>query len=105
MGVQRYIGGDTSDGIVANLALKLEIRSTAMLSRGWNTNLRQDFVRAQCRLEGRVGKELVDGDDALAVWARRYDLRSQRQHGRGMIVGGISVGKVAANGGPVAHDG
>jgi len=53
----------------------------------------------------RAGEERRDGDPAFAIRARGDDLGAEREHRRGVVVGGIAVGEVAAECGQVAHEG
>src|SRR2546428_243727 len=89
---------------VTHLPLELEVRPSAARGRARHPDLRQDLVGSEGRGEG-AGEEGGHRDAALALRARGHDLRTEREHGGGVIVGRVAVGQVAAHGGQVAHEG
>src|SRR5712691_2529955 len=103
-GAERELHGYRGRGEVADLALELEVGAPA--ARLWNrhADLHEDLVGLE-RGRERAGEERRDGEPALARRARGEDLGAEREHRRGVVVGGIAVGEVAAERGQVSHEG
>src|SRR5216117_4067764 len=91
-------------GEVADLALELEVGAPAAGRWNRHADLHEDLIGLE-RGRERAGEERCDGDPALALRAGGDDFGAEREHRRGVVVGGIAVGEVAAECGQVAHEG
>src|SRR5213594_291333 len=103
-GAERELRRHGDCGEVADLALELEVGAPAAGRWNRHADLHEDLVGLE-RGRERAGEERCDGDPALALRACGDDLGAEREHRRGVVVGGIAVGEVAAERGEVAHEG
>src|SRR5712692_631868 len=90
-GADRELHGYRGRGEVADLALELEVGAAAARLRNRHADLHEDLVGLEGGRE-RAGEERRDGDPALALRACGDDLGAEREHRRGVVVGGIAVG-------------
>src|SRR2546427_1209429 len=96
-------GGDAHDREVTDLPLELEIRPSASRRGLRYADFDQDLVRPERRGE-RIQEEVVDWKDALALAALRDDGGTEGKHRRGVVVRGIGVREIAADGRHVSHE-
>ncbi len=101
--VEGDLRADRRDGVVADLALELDVGRAGMLGWRGNVDRRQHLLGPERGLH-RVHQEVVNADHALTARTLRHHLRAHRHHHRGMVVGGVSMRQIAANRGEVAHD-
>src|SRR5215469_3403028 len=87
---------------VSDLALELEIRPTAVRRRDGNADLGEDFSLLQ-RGREECDEKVLDGNHAFPASTGRHNLRTERQHGGGMIIRRIAVRQIPGNRGQVAH--
>src|SRR6185436_2749015 len=85
------------------LALELHVRAAGFRRRRRNSDLGQDLVLAEGRLE-ETREERVDRDRPLALLPGRHDDRADREHRGRMIVRRVAMRQVPADGREVAHD-
>src|ERR1700722_11374819 len=89
--IQSYLSRYSDGGKIADLPFQLEISSAALCRWNRNSDLGEDFVTFQRGSEKRH-KKFLYRNISLPIWSGRDDLCIEREHGRRVIVGRVSVG-------------
>src|SRR5215468_7733422 len=100
--IQGNLNGDARRRIVADFPLKFQICASTRGRLRRNPYLLEYFVRLKSSRE-QAGEKALDRYLSLPGWAEGDERRSERQHRGRVVVRGVAVSQIPADGGLVSH--